>query len=590
MNNIGYLLSYAWRKSKLLFFTTSLRYIVTGVLPLIGIIGIGSVVGELENQRTIQEIMRTIILYLSVNLSISLIKIGISLLDNLAMRKASDIVQMDYMRDCVFINYHYVEDKSILNLKNKSMRASPVWFLEDFFSIFLYIVQFVGVAYLFVTLSPWFLLLIILTSSVSVCINFRKQKTDFEYETAQSEDERKLDYLYRTMSDYRYAKEIRINSASHFLLKKYEVILKKLITKTEQLARKKLGMDIIVAIITVFQTILMYIFFSWQVTVNQISIADYTVLLSATTLLVSILIGFFGCIGSIRKTLSYTDLFREYRDLIKLNSNIELNENTCHKVIDWEHAEIQLSHVSFSYPNNEKKILDDIDITIKPGEHIAIVGLNGSGKTTLVKLLLRLYDPTSGAITVNGVNIKDIPHGEYVRNFGVVLQDFCIFAYSIRENIVFDNEYNEQLCRYAIEESGLSKKVRELNNGLNTSLYKELDDNGVELSGGEGQKLSIARAMYKNANVMIMDEPTSTLDPIAECEMFEKMSEISAGKSTVLISHRLSSTLFCDRIFVISDGKVIESGNHDSLMKTDGVYADLFKSQAKYYEMETTDR
>lgn len=589
MKNTLYLLTYAWRKSKLLFFTTSLKYIFTGFLPLIGVIGIGSVVKALENQKSTKEIVFTIVIYLSANLAISLINIVLTLFNNLVMRKASDITQMDYVKDCIFINYHYVEDKSVLDLKKKSMGANPVWFLDDFFSLLLYIIQIVGVIALILALSPWFLLLILLISSLVILINFKKKKIDFDYETAEAEDNQKLDYLYHTMSDYKYAKDIRINQAGNFILKKYDCIMGKLKSKTEKIASKKLVMDCIIAFIAAAQSFLIYFYFSWQATNNQITIADYTVLLSSTILLISTIIGFFESIGKIKKTLSYTNLFSQYHKTVKENSNIELENIETYDTINWNKIEIRFNNVCFSYPNSKEYVLNNINLTIHPGEQIALVGLNGSGKTTLIKLLMRLYDPTSGQITVNGIDIRNIPHKEYVKHFGIVLQDFCIFAYSVKENIVFDNKYDEKLFFHAIEESGLSKKILELEKGINTSLYKYLDDTGVEFSGGESQKLSIARAIYKKADFMILDEPTSALDPLSEYDLFEQMSSISKGKSTILISHRLSSTTFCDTIYVISKGEIIEAGNHDSLMKKDGFYAELFSSQAKYYERNSSE-
>ncbi|MDD4593089.1 MAG: ABC transporter ATP-binding protein [Parabacteroides sp.] len=203
--------------------------------------------------------------------------------------------------------------------------------------------------------------------------------------------------------------------------------------------------------------------------------------------------------------------------------------------------------------------------------------------------LCRLYDPTSGHIYINGVDIKTIPHGEYVRKLGIVLQDFCLFAYSIKENIVFDSEVHEEYLNKIIRKSGLSNKITGLEQGIHTVIYKTLDEGGIEFSGGEGQKVALARAMYKDSSVMILDEPTSTLDSIAENELFSKLSEIVNNKTTLFISHRLSSTRFCNRIFVLENKKISECGSHDELMNQNGIYASLFESQAKYYERNANE-
>ena len=212
--------------------------------------------------------------------------------------------------------------------------------------------------------------------------------------------------------------------------------------------------------------------------------------------------------------------------------------------------------------------------------------MNGSGKTTLVKLLCRLYEPTEGYITLNGMDIRNIPITQYTEYLGIVLQDFMLFAYSVKENIVFDKSFDEKKLEQSIEKSGLKAKISSLNCGASTSISKILDENGIDFSGGEGQKLALARALYKDASFLILDEPTSALDPIAEYELFKNFSDIAEGKTTFFISHRLSSTRFCDRIFVLDDGMICESGDHDELLQKKGVYAELYESQAKYYRKE----
>ncbi len=583
--NIFYLLKYAAKKSKLLFFTSSIKYIAHGLIPLVGIVSLGSIVESLVSDCAHKEVWRVVFFYLFANLSISLFTVAVKYLNNRTARKVSNSTQLDYMTDSVYINYHYAEDGSILDLKRKSIGANPVWFLNDLFTLFQYIVEFSGIAYLFITLSPWFILIIIFTCTVLVLSDLKKQKINFDFTNAKVPDNRKLDYLYRTMSDYKYAKEVRIGMAEKFLSFKYIKLLKKQMHALASLFFKKLCIDEFVNIVTVFQTVTMYIYFSYQVSIQKIDIAEYTVLLSATTLLASTIIGFFDAIGKINKTLSYTDLFREYKNKILTNSDIALGKYEKTLKIDWSSVEIVFSHVFFSYPGSDKIILNDINIKIKPGEKIGIVGLNGSGKTTLIKLLCRLYDPTKGYITVNGQDIKTIPYKEYTSHIGVLLQDFCLFAYSISENIAPYSKFDHEKMLKSIEMAGLANKIKGLNDGLDTVLYKSLDDNGIELSGGEGQKLALARAIYKDADMMILDEPTSTLDPIAEYEFFSGLSKISDKKTTFFISHRLSSTRFCDRILVLSQGHIAEVGNHDCLMKKGGIYADMFESQAKYYKI-----
>lgn len=584
LHNAAYLFAYAWQKHKLSILTSGAKALFQAILPLVDIAGVGIVVGALTNGADKSKVVQLILFYLCVNLAIALISNLLTLADNNVMRRTSDIVQLDYMRNCLYINYHYAQDKSILDLKKKSMGAQPTWFLGYVGELFKYIVQFAGIVFIFASLSPMFIVLILLTSAVSVFLTFRAQKLDFEYKNARVTEDRQLDYLYKTMTDYKFAKEVRTAPAGELIAKKYSGILTFQIHKLAAFVRKNIGINTVRAIITVTQSALMYLYFSYQVTTGNIGIAEYTVLLGATTLFVSLLSGFFDKIAIIDKTLKYTDLFRQYRAFVTENSNISTTNLLSMPVIDVKNITLSFENVSFSYPGTDLEILINISFTVKSGEKIGIVGLNGSGKTTLIKLLCRLYEPTSGRILLNGIDIKTMPLAGYSKLIGIVLQDFCLFAYSVRENIVFDTECDVQRLSDCIGKIGLSTKIESLPNRIDTSIYKTLDDGGVEFSGGEGQKLALARAIYKDARILVLDEPSSALDPIAEYELFSKLADISDGKITFFISHRLSSTKFCDRIFVISDNTVAECGTHDELIDKGEIYADLFRSQAKYYE------
>ena len=221
----------------------------------------------------------------------------------------------------------------------------------------------------------------------------------------------------------------------------------------------------------------------------------------------------------------------------------------------------------------------------RSGEHLSVVGLNGAGKTTFVKLLCRLYDPTDGEILLDGVNIKEYDYSEYMNIFSPVFQDFRLFAFSIKENIVLGNLNDDKdKVDGIIDQVGLKDKVDSLEKGSDTMLFKSFDENGIEPSGGEQQKMAIARALYKKAPVVILDEPTAALDPVAEYDIYRNFDTLVGGKTAIYISHRLSSCKFCDRIAVFSEGKIKEYGTHEELVKIDGgVYSEMFRAQARYY-------
>lgn len=586
LKDTAYLTAYAWKTSKSLFFVTAVKSVFAATLPLIHIAGLGIVVEALSRGVSWNELLRRIIGYLSINLAIAVLTCILTWLENNVMRRVSDRTQLDYMRDCVYINYHYAQDGSILDLKKKSTGANPAWFLIHVGYLLRSLVQLIGVAYVFLTFSPLFTGALLVTSAISVCLTFRTEHLDFTCKNELTEEERKLDYLYKTMTDYAYAKELRINQATALIENQYSDILAILLRKRKKFVRGNMLLHSISVGITVLQTAIIYLYLSHSVLTEQISIAEYTVLLGATTLLTACLLDFFKDIARIKKTLNYTELFRTYREMVRKNSDISASDGLTMPDINRSNLTIAFEHVSFTYPGTERPILQDIHFTARQGEKLGIVGLNGSGKTTLIKLLCRLYDPTVGRITLNGVDIKTIPHGEYTKMIGIVLQDFCLFAYSVRENIEFDTApSNEGRLRESIRKSGLCKKIGTLPFGLDTDVYKTRNDHGVEFSGGEGQKLALARAIYKDADILILDEPTSAMDPIAEYELFSGLAEIAEGKMTWFISHRLSSTKFCDRILVLSEGKLIETGDHETLLRQGGLYAELFHAQAKYYEM-----
>ena len=249
---------------------------------------------------------------------------------------------------------------------------------------------------------------------------------------------------------------------------------------------------------------------------------------------------------------------------------------------------IEFSHVTFTYPKAEKAVLRDVSFTIHKGEKISIVGLNGAGKSTLVKLICRMYRADSGEIRINGTNIYDYDYMTYMNAIAAVFQDYRLFNFTIAENISCrQQQVDEARIHHLIDEVGLRDKVDSLQNGIYSRFGKEYDEEGIEMSGGEAQKVAIARALYKDASMVILDEPASALDPIAEAEIYEKFNSLVEDKTAIYISHRMSSSVFCDRILIIDGGTVADYDTHENLMKkTDSLYYKLFESQAENYRLE----
>jgi ATP-binding cassette subfamily C protein len=250
--------------------------------------------------------------------------------------------------------------------------------------------------------------------------------------------------------------------------------------------------------------------------------------------------------------------------------------------------EIEFRNVSFRYPGSNVDIYKKLNLKIPRGQRLAIVGHNGAGKTTFVKLLCRLYDVTEGEILLNGINIKYFKKEEYLRLFSAVFQEVKILAFSAGENVALEEQedIDEERLKQSLEQAGISEKIAALAKGSKTSLLKFLDDEGVELSGGENQKISIARALYKNGPIMVLDEPTAALDALAEYNTYLNFNQMVGQKTAIYISHRLASTIFCDTIAMFEQGEIIEYGSHTELLAKQGKYWDMYETQAKYYKEE----
>ena len=268
---------------------------------------------------------------------------------------------------------------------------------------------------------------------------------------------------------------------------------------------------------------------------------------------------------------------------LDLPNNMYQGSLTIEKRDDNEYY-VEFRDVSFQYPDTDRYVLKHVNLKFKIGEKLAVVGMNGSGKTTFIKLMCRLYDPTEGEILLNGVNIQKYDYDEYMSIFSVVFQDFRLFSFSLGQNISASATYDSEKVTECLKKAGFDKRLESLPNDLETFLYKDFDTDGVEISGGEAQKLALARALYKDAPFIILDEPTAALDPLSEYEVYSKFNEIAGDKTAIYISHRLSSCRFCDKIAVFHAGEIVQTGTHDELLAdNEGKYYQLWNAQAQYY-------
>ena len=327
---------------------------------------------------------------------------------------------------------------------------------------------------------------------------------------------------------------------------------------------------------------MVYGWLAWQAIRSLITIGDLTMYGSAARQFTQALT---GLIDSLIGINGLTMHIEPYRDFVSLPEAAKDSDADLQLELTPEGPlTFRFDHVWFRYPETDRDVLRDINIEIRRHEKLSIVGLNGAGKTTFIKLLCRLYRPTRGAITLNGVDINRIPLEAYLRVLSVVFQDFQLLGYSVGNNIAASATPDPEHLDHVIDFFGIEQILEQLPKGLETSVNRNLDKEGVTFSGGQMQKFAIARALYKDSPVTILDEPTSALDPRSEYEVYRNFDQLAQGKTAIYISHRLSSTRFTDRIAVFQDGRIVELGKHDELIAAGGLYSEMYAKQAQYYQ------
>ncbi len=333
-------------------------------------------------------------------------------------------------------------------------------------------------------------------------------------------------------------------------------------------------------VVSVILTGIVYVFVCLKAWAGAFGVGSITQYVGAITQLCSGLSDLLGVFGQLPFNAKY---LKDIRAFLEIPNDMYQGSLPTEKRDDREY-EVEFRDVSFKYPRNDQWALRHVNMKFKVGSRLAVVGMNGSGKTTFIKLLCRLYDPTEGEILLNGIDIRKYKYDDYLNVFSVVFQDYQLVALPLGQNVAASADYDQNKAENCLRKAGFGDRLDSMPNGLDTYLYKELDKSGVDVSGGEAQKIAIARALYKDAPFIILDEPTAALDPIAEAEIYSKFNEIAGNKTAIYISHRLSSCKFCDEIAVFHEGTVIQQGTHTELVADkSGKYYELWNAQAQYY-------
>ena len=452
------------------------------------------------------------------------------------------------------------------------------------------LVTLIGMVIMAGALSP--VLLVSLVVHVAVIMWTSKLTHDYEYskkeETAKAW--RRMGYYQKTTLDFSYGKDIRIFNLRKRIMDNYQEEINAYVTLVADIRNKEFLLGLCGIVTLLVSNVLTYGILVQNVLAGM-SVSSFTMYTSMVVSLMALMLDFGKDIAFIRNEGEYVNDFYRFMD----EPLVVEGEKTTADVfksttVEDKTLEIVFDHVTFRYPGTEKNIFTDLNFTIHAGERLAIVGINGAGKSTLVKLMTGLFAPTEGHIYINGVDITSLRKSELYSLYSAVFQEVNVLAFTIRENVACASEdVDDARVQEALEKVGLWNKVENFEHGLDQMMLKVIDENGTDFSGGERQKLSIARGLYKDAAMVIMDEPTAALDALAEAEIYENFSSLVEGKTAVYISHRLASTRFCDKIALFDADGLEEYGNHEELMEQKGKYYEMFMIQGKYYQEENAE-
>lgn len=390
---------------------------------------------------------------------------------------------------------------------------------------------------------------------------------------------RKLEYMENVTTDFSYAKDIRLFGMKKFLAKKQKDVYDEELRHWIKSRQYWIYNSIFSHSISLVRQLIITGWLVYSVIAKDLSIGNFTLYLASAGAFSNAINEVLSALSALRERSAHTDDYRSFMDIPCDSGKDTIPVPKADKYV------FTFENVSFKYKGQEKYALKNLNITIAAGEKLAVVGLNGAGKSTFIKLLLRLYDVTEGRILMNGTDIRRFDRSEYYRLFSPAFQDVTVFAFPMAENVSMSppDETDKNKAEKCVREAGLGDKMDKLEKGIDTELLKVLYDDGVDLSGGEKQKLALARALYKGSDVIVLDEPTAALDALAEYRLYKSFNGLVGNRTAVYISHRLSSTRFCDKVAMFKDGEMTETGTHEELMAKNGDYAEMFRVQAQYY-------
>ncbi|SHH13829.1 ABC transporter ATP-binding protein [Tepidibacter thalassicus] len=590
-NNL-YFLKYVMDFSKSYVIGQAVVALIDGISPLIHIILPKFIIDELIKGNDFKKIIIYVLIYILLQLMVSLIS---SFIKERYININGHLYAMHFL---LTINKKIVSlDMAQLDLPDTHQKIAlakdivhkgiGMNLINSFFNCITSIVVIISTSLIVITADSRLLFVIVIFSLLSIFLNIKNENWILNQREENIYLTRVLNYYIGIMGNKTHAKEMRMFGFSNWLMNKYYKTLKSLKVRLKKLYSRSLSIKIINIFFENIKTNGIYLFLAWKTFKHEITIGGFTQYFNATSQLSNAILNFMSFFTKLTINGKYID---SYRSFMELESNIE-NDNIslCFDKVKLNKIQkIRLENVSFAYPNSKLNILENVNFTFESGKIYVIVGENGAGKTTLINLIARLYEPSKGNIYLNDIPINKINYKEYRNNFSIVFQDFKYFSFTVAENVALDKykenskEIDEKIIS-ALDKAKIWNKVNSLPNGINTNLDKIFYEDGVILSGGENQKIALARALFRDSEIIILDEPSSALDPIAEDELLSSFKEIASDKMVIYISHRLTCANIADQIIFIKNNTIHETGSHQELMDKNGDYARYYKTQAKHY-------
>lgn len=597
-SRFAYIVQLVWRTGWWILFLLSFMALFRGVSPVIGAListgvlnGLQGVVtgGALPAESFWQsDIFRLLILLFVYRIVTQIINEVSRALNRIAGELVVRQVKTQIMEKSKTLDVASFDDPAFYErMENASREAGmrPLQILTETFGMVSTVIEFVS--YLIILLAApglaWATLVIIAVSIPSAIINFIYRRKNFQYMRRRSKERRQMDYYSGLLVNKDMIKEVRMYDLADSFIGRYLEVFRTYYRGLRRLIFAESAWHIAIGVVSGVTNLVFYVLIAMQVFTGNIMIGDYTLFTGAIASVANCVSALISSSGTIYEGTLFIDNLIAFMDepttvVPRIAEPLKVTHGMGHT--------IEFDHVSFRYPGTGRNVINDVTFTIQPGETLALVGLNGAGKTTLIKLLTRLYDPTGGRILLDGHDLRDYDLGDLYANFGIIFQDFGKYAVSVEENIRYGDIHKKadmQEVYAAAEQSAAADYISRLPGGYDTPLMRIFEPTGMELSIGQWQKLAIARAFYADSEILILDEPTASLDPIAEQEIFNQFDALRSQKTTIFVSHRLSSATIANQIIVLENGCLIEKGSHAELMALGGKYHELFATQAKRY-------